>query len=392
VCCTQNIAGAGDMVESKSIIRVGLVNTAYGNLMSGLSRYAMTLLIEFKKRKDINIDLLSTIVPGLAIFLNDGTQKFGFDISSFLRTYPITSENLLNNDVIHLTQHSHATLLINKPTIPTVVTVHDIIHFINRNDPEMHIYRNNVQKWVDMTAIHMLKRANAIISVSKFTGKTLVEYAGINPQKIHPIYSGIDHNHFKELAIPEDFYAKEKLSKDTPYLLHISTEEKRKNIKTLIKAFQVLKQRYPELMLLKIGKPLYPLARKELLNLISELNLESSVIFVDYVPEEDLPYFYNFALAMAFPSIAEGFGFPVLESMACGTPVVCSDATSLPEVAGNAALMHAWDDIDMLIDELNELIISPSLREKQRQIGLHQAAKFTWKKTARQTAEIYRQL
>lgn len=380
------------MVENKSIMRVGLVNTAYGNLVSGLSRYAMTLLNEINRRKDVNIDLLTTQVPSLAIFLNAATQKFGFDISTFLMTYPITWENLSNIDVIHLTQHSHSTLLFNKPKIPTVVTVHDIIHFINRKNPEMNIYRNNVQKWVDTIAIQMLKRADAIITVSKYTAETLVDHAGINPQKIHPIYSGIDHDHFKELSISDDFFAKYKLSMNTPYILHISTEEKRKNLKTLIKAFYVLKQRYPELRLLKIGKPLYPLARKELMNLISELNLEPSVIFVDHVPEEDLPFFYNVALAMAFPSIAEGFGFPVLESMACGTPVVCSDSTSLPEVAGNAALMHKWDDVDLLIDQLDRLLTSPSLRDKQRELGLIQAAKFTWEDTTSKTTELYRKL
>ena len=114
--------------------------------------------------------------------------------------------------------------------------------------------------------------------------------------------------------------------------------------------------------------------------------------FAGYVPDEDLPALYSLATIFAFPSHYEGFGIPILEAMACGTPVVCADNSSLPEVAGDAALLVEASDTDALADAMWQLLTDTSLRERLIQQGYEQATKFTWEKAAQRLLRVYRQV
>jgi glycosyltransferase involved in cell wall biosynthesis len=115
------------------------------------------------------------------------------------------------------------------------------------------------------------------------------------------------------------------------------------------------------------------------------------VILIGFVPDEDLPSLYSLAEAFVFPSLYEGFGLPVLEAMGCGTPVVCSNTSSLPEVAGDAALLVAPTDVHGWVQVLQQITSNSTLRTELRHRGLAQAARFTWETAARQTLEVYRQ-
>ena len=203
---------------------------------------------------------------------------------------------------------------------------------------------------------------------------------------------GVEQEHFRPLEIPPEFYQKYNLNRGGRYILHISTEEARKNVGTLIRAFARVHAKCHDVTLLKIGRPLYPFQRQTNLRLISELGLEQAVTFIDLVPDEDLPLFYNAAGVTLLPSIAEGFGFPVIESMACGTPVVCSNTSSLPELAGVAAMLVDPRNVEDIASAILRLLEDSSLTQQLRERSLQWVRKFTWEATAKGTVGAYRKV
>jgi glycosyltransferase involved in cell wall biosynthesis len=173
------------------------------------------------------------------------------------------------------------------------------------------------------------------------------------------------------------------------YFLFIGTLEPRKNVTGLLTAYRALGDRRPstpQLVLAGRRGWLYD----EIFSRIAALKLDDRVRFVENAPNEDLVAFYNSARLLGLPSFYEGFGLTVLEAMACGTPVVCSERGSLPEVAGDAALLINPDDLDGLANAMERAMEDEPLRAQMRSRGLAQAAKFSWEKTARETAALYR--
>ena len=227
---------------------------------------------------------------------------------------------------------------------------------------------------------------------SDYTRHELIEELGISPSRVHRVYLGIENERFQPREVPAEFYERYKLDPTTRYLLHISTEEPRKDMPTLVRAFAQAVKHYPDVKLLKIGRPFYSASRSQLVELTHKLAIEDAVIFIDDISDDDLAYFYNAAYLSILPSIAEGFGFPVLESMGCGTPVVCSNGGSLAEIGGEAAMTAAPRDVDGFANAICELLDNQSLYAKLRQLSLRHAASFTWAKTAQATADIYRKL
>src|SRR5262249_35999417 len=122
---------------------------------------------------------------------------------------------------------------------------------------------------------------------------------------------------------------------------------------------------------------------------VEQSGVKDDIIFTGYVPQDELPFWYNAADLFVFPSLFEGFGLPVLEAMACGTPAITSNVSSLPEVAGDAALMIAPDDVRALSDTIERTLHDANLRAQIRERGLQQARKFTWQEVARQTIRVY---
>lgn len=250
-----------------------------------------------------------------------------------------------------------------------VVTVHDLIplRFFQRLSPAALYNRYYIPQ--------VLQQAQHIICNSEATANDIIDFCQIPATKITPIPLAYDAETFRFLDLPARNYFLY-LGRITPY----------KNVQRLISAFATLPDR-PAYELWLAG-PSDRRYRPLLQSQIDELGLQTQVKFLDYVPYPELPVIVNQAIALVFPSLWEGFGLPVLEAMACGTPVITSNLASLPEVAGDAAILVDPYQIEAIADAMNALATRSDLRSKLRQAGLARACQFSWQKTGQATAEI----
>jgi len=279
--------------------------------------------------------------------------------------------------VYHATEH-----LLPYLRTPTVLTVHDLIF---ERYPEHHTRRNT---WFLKVGMRLFVRAaDAIIAVSQHTRRDLIDLYGVASDKIYVIYEGIDAG-FRPTDAAAVAAVTARYSPGRPYLLMVGTLEPRKNHMMALQALASLKAAgLPHRLVIAGGSGwLFEPIRR----LVDELGLAADVCFAGYVSAVELPALYSGAACVLLPSLYEGFGFPVLEAMACAAPVVCSDAGSLPEVAGDAALLVAPHDPAALADAVALVLTQPALAARLRALGLAQAARFRWESCAAQTAALYR--
>jgi len=262
---------------------------------------------------------------------------------------------------------------------PFLITVHDIARF------KFHFVREGLAEklglWLDRKGI---KKADLVIAVSEYTKRDIVEFLGVPPEKIEVIYNGIDLEVFKPRKdIPFDF----------PYIMCVGSERPRKNLGRLLKAFTLIKKYFPGLKLVKVGtEGRSSDFRTRTLNQIAELGLEEDVIFVGHVEDKELSRYYSGALLLAYPSLYEGFGFPPLEAMACGCPVVASNTTSIPEIVGDAGVLFDPYEVDEIAEALRKVIEDEKLRKRIIEKGLNRVKRFSWDKTADQTYNLYQKV
>ena len=177
---------------------------------------------------------------------------------------------------------------------------------------------------------------------------------------------------------------------DESYILYVGSERRRKNLGRLFEAFAALKPELPELKLVKIGSAgRSKKFRDDTIKQLSSLGIAGDVIFVDHISELELAYYYSSATLLAYPSLYEGFGFPPLEAMACGCPVVTSNTSSLPEVVGEAGIMVDPYDTSSLVRAMRRVLTDSGLRNDMVRRGLEQAKKFSWERTAELTLQLY---
>lgn len=277
----------------------------------------------------------------------------------------------------HATEH-----LLPRLDTPTVLTVHDLIF---ERYPQHHTARNRLYLRVAMPLF--VRAASAIIAVSRHTQRDLVELYGADPAKIHVVYEGVDAR-FRPAADSEIRRVAAQYSPDRPYLLMVGTLEPRKNHAAALRALARLKAwGWPHRLLLVGGQGwLFEPIRRQ----IEVEGLAGDVQFAGYVPDGDLPPLYSGAAAVLVPSLYEGFGFPVLEAMACSAPVVCSNASSLPEVAGEAALLAAPEDDEGIAQAVQLLLGQPAVAQALGEMGRVQAGRYRWDVCARETMAVYR--
>jgi glycosyltransferase involved in cell wall biosynthesis len=251
-----------------------------------------------------------------------------------------------------------------------VVMVHDLIplRFPSRTSPLTYYARYYVPQ--------VLRQAQHIVCNSEATARDVVDFYGIAATKLTPIPLAHNAQHFRPLQLPRTA---------PPYFLYVGRQDPYKNLQRLIQAFAALQNTTCQLYLAGATDPRFAPA---LHAQVHELGLGDRVRFIDYVPFDQLPVLMNQAIAMVFPSLWEGFGFPVLEAMACGTPVITSNLSSLPEVAGDAALLINPYRVDELTDAMTTLLHDDAARSHLSQAGRSRASHFSWAKTGAATREV----
>jgi glycosyltransferase involved in cell wall biosynthesis len=283
-------------------------------------------------------------------------QITGWDLEAFFNNYPVRVRWPRGADVYHLTSQNLATLLLFAPPPGrAVVTVHDIIPYLVRGDPLLDTFRSRFEEWFYMLSLRGVRRAQTLLAVSEYTRRTLVEALGLDGGRIQVVFPSISLERFHPAPVPDEFLARYGLNRETRYILSVGTNDPRKNQPGLVAAFARLRRECPDVRLILVGGQYFARERERVRALIAENDLGEAVFFYQNVPEEDLLFFYNLAAVFVFPSFYEGFGLPVAEALACGTPVVCANTSSLPEIAGNASVLIDPTSIEEIAQAINQI-------------------------------------
>jgi glycosyltransferase involved in cell wall biosynthesis len=266
---------------------------------------------------------------------------------------------------------------------PSVVTIHDTTLWLF---PKYHPRRRllAMRPFIPLGAA----RARAIIAVSHATKRDVVRTLGVPERKVHVIYEA-PARHFRPLPRTEALEAvRRKYSLPDAFVLYVGTIEPRKNLSRLLEAFELLRRDgFGSLALVLVGSRGWKDA--PILRSAERLGLCGAVRMLGRTSAEDLVALYNLADALAFPSLYEGFGLPVVEAMACGTPVVTSPNGSLAEIVGGAAELVDPIRVDSIAAGLRRVLSDPWRRAALREAGLAQAARFSWETAAAQTRQVY---
>ena len=377
-------------------MRILLINNAPPTAGPGI--YAFSLFSVLKKYEDFSVDMAYTFdfplngekIKGNIVFLSKiSSSTINRILNFFINPLRIPKKY----DIYHIVTQTLGRFAMF--VHPSIITVHDISPLRSRlTEPTMYgnstilPYGNRLVSAAFHTfvreSIKSARYADAIITPSHFTKRELTSLLKINPQKIYVIPNGLKHELFK----PRDkIMARRRfgLPLEKKIVLHIGAENPRKNIPTLIKAFYKLRKKANyKTILVRVGE-----TRKSTQRLIAAYNLEDSVLQFGLISEHELPYIYNAADILVFPSIYEGFGLPPIEAMASGCPVIAGNGTSLPEVVGDAGILCDPLDVDALADEMEKLLENEELRRSLCQKGLRRVSRFSWERVAEETIKIY---
>ena len=266
---------------------------------------------------------------------------------------------------------------------PTVITIHDASLFLHsRHHPRSRLLA------LRLLLPHVARRATAVITVSHHARRDLLRVLPLSAEKIHVIHEAAPDG-FRPLVDPvQRRHMRARYNLPDNFVLFVGTIEPRKNLKRLIRAVASLRQRGCDTRLVLVG-PNGWLVNGSLNKEIETLGLAEMVQNLGYVPQADLPGIYSLATVFAFPSLYEGFGLPPLEAMACGTPVLTSRNSAMAEICGDAAWLVDPHQEEAIADGLACLMADADQREHLRQHGLAQATKYSWARTAQETAVVY---
>ena len=271
--------------------------------------------------------------------------------------------------------------------VPVVVTIHDLAF---ERMPETFTRRGSFQ--LKLTVRRTARKAARVATVSEYSRQDLLDIYKLAPEKVVVTYNGVESSFTPRPSVPneaEEIRRRFGVSRD--FLLAVGSLQPRKNLVRLIRAYARLRSERenfsPQLVI--VGRKLW--LASEIFDEVKRQRWADDVILTGYVADEDLPALYRAARAFVYPSLFEGFGLPPLEAMACGTPVVTSDISSLPEIAGDAALLIDPNDERALANALIEIMNNDRLRAELRVKGIAQAKKFTWRDAAEKTLRLYQE-
>lgn len=369
------------------MIKIGIDCSRLEGTRTGAERYLANLLKEFRKNSgDFKFYLFFKNRISNDDFLKD--QAFEIVVSKNLKflkssffwySYSLSkTAERFNLDIIFSPNYIVPKL----KNVKRVVAIHDISY---ETHPE----------WYDLKRVlayrffyrSSINNVDQIITISDFSKKEIVKNYKIDPQKIKVTSLAADEI-FKQV---ENNDIKEKFNIQSNFLLYVGSIFNRRHVSEILKAFKNVSTRYPKLKLVLIGKnQTYPYV--SIKELIFSLNIKNKVIWKDFISNEDLAKLYNAAEIFLYPSTYEGFGLPVLEAMQCGCPVITSNASSFPEVVGDAGIKLDKVTAQSLENAISKILSDENLRDALVQKGLEQAGKFSWKKCATETLEVFKSL
>lgn len=351
-------------------MEIDYINGLQTDEIFGMAKYQRKI---HEKMADIKLNPIQYPMISKKRLINDAAKYL---------VYPFIVKNKVRKkNIKHITSQDLAYLLKLINLEKTIVTCFDLIPWVYDNE----------QLPTSKLKIQGLKKADRIITISEYSKKDIIKYMGYPENKISIVYPAVDHDTYyvkrdrevvKKLGIPDTHKV----------ILYVGSEQPRKNIPFLLEAISKLKKRIPEIKLLKIGNSQVPGAREKLVELIETLGLQEEVIFVGYVSENDITKYYNAADLFVYPSLYEGFGMPPLEAMACGTPVVTSNVTSLPEVVADAAITIDPYEVNAFVEAMYNVLTDEKLRENMIDKGLKRAQLFNWERSAKEMRRVYKQL
>jgi len=360
------------LLQKGEIMRVNLIVKPRKNKY--LANYEYYLAKHISKKEDVEVISMYMSIPEIM------TRLY----------YPFYVRHKVDDGIKHITTPGLAHILNFIDCKNSIVTCHDVT-------PLFLDYFTYLNRISFKYAIKGITKAERIIVDSESTKKDISKYLRCPEDKIRVVYLGVDHSRYRLYKnikeIRSGVKERYKIEDSKKILLYVGAEQPRKNLTTLIKAFYKLKMVMPEIKFIKVGPPWWGGARRKLMKLISQLDLQNDVIFIDFVPEEELPLFYNVADLFVFPSYYEGFGLPPLEAMACGCPVITTNKSSIPEIVGDAAIkLDDPFDVELLSKTMEEVLANEGLRKEMIKAGLNQAKMFSWEKYADDVYGIYKQV
>ncbi len=361
---------------------IGIIADALNSPSTGVGNYTRNLIdnLQYTILGSDTISLINHMKTDPEAFPNIIVSN-PFPILKTYAWYPYLVKKLRNYnlDVIHNPTQAPTYFQLNQKY---VLTVHDVTTQIL---PESHTsYRVAIYNRLFPKT---LKSADKIIAVSNHTKQDLVKHYGVPEDNIQVIYEAAG-NEFRPLPQKEKISIIKRYKLNFPYILYVGTLEPRKNIPTLIKAFEIVKKTNMDKKLVITGKMGWKC--DSIFEYVAAKGLQKDIIFTGYVPNADLPGLYNNADLLIYPSQYEGFGLPPLEAMACGCPVITSNTSSLPEVVGDAGVQIDPSSPHSLADAVLWLLNDDSIRKEFAKKGLEQSRQFSWRKCAEETMQVFR--
>jgi glycosyltransferase involved in cell wall biosynthesis len=371
-------------------MRIGIDATAVPPKPMGAGRYIIYLIHELAKLKpshEFIIFAQEYLAPYLSSLVSDGLhiewvkdmspqRRLIWEQTIFLR--------LIRQMGLDLLHSPHYTMPLFCP-VPSVVTFHDMSFFIY---PKKHTLPKRVFfPW-------MMRRssdnAEIIITDSESTRRDAIRFLEISPEKIVTVHLGYQ-DIFRQILDQEilsDIRQKYKLPEK--FIYYAGAIEPRKNVPLLLRVFEnIVQEGFPHHLVLTGG---LGWSYDEVLSQIDTMQCRDRVHRIGHVPSSDLPGFYNLAEVFVYPSVYEGFGLPPLEGMACGTPVITTNISAMPEFVGAAGILVSPNDERALFQAVKQVLEDDALRLRLQDAGPQQAASFTWKHTAEKTLEVYQKL
>ena len=341
------------------------------------------------QQMDHQNDYYVFVKPGPDHCVKDSSKVHIIEID--MPTYPLWEQYALPKaakeigvDILHCTSNT-APIHCN---IPMILTLHDIIFLEPRDKKNKSLYQNMGWLYRRLVVPHILHKCRRIITVSDFEKNNIINRLNISERRMAMIYNGFN-DWFRPIDDEEEKY--KNYMPEKGFLFFLGNTDPKKNTERTLVAYS----RYLERSEVKRPLLMADLDRDYLNGIISRNridNVREKIFMPGYIPNQDLPYIYNSAFAFLYTSLRESFGIPLLEAMACGTPVITSNTSSMPEIGGINAIQVNPENADEIADMLIKLENDPEFYRQQKEWGMARAELFSWRKTAEQLLDLYREV